>query len=253
MNIAFNSPCLLVPSRKQSLSPFFLWIWTGFLSSLLHSPPPFCASFIYPNYDLSLVADKLHCSNDFPGGSDSKASAYRAGDLGSIHGSGRSPGEGNGNPLWYSCPPPHKKGAPRNVWKNQGTSQNSLPSSLLNKLIISHIYWISIICQRLWCAWSLSHIWLFAIPWTVAHQAPLSIGILQARTLEWVAMPSSRGSYQPRDWAQVSCIADSLPSEPPGKPMNTRVGSLSLLWGIFPSQGSNWGLLHCKLILYQLW
>ena len=149
--------------------------------------------------------------------------------------------------------PPHKKGAPRNVWKNQGTSQNSLPSSLLNKLIISHIYWISIICQRLWCAWSLSHIWLFAIPWTVAHQAPLSIGILQARTLEWVAMPSSRGSYQPRDWAQVSCIADSLPSEPPGKPMNTRVGSLSLLWGIFPSQGSNWGLLHCKLILYQLW
>ena len=30
--------------------------------------------------------------------------------------------------------------------------------------------------------------------WTVAHQAPLSIGILQARILEWVAMPSSRGS-----------------------------------------------------------
>ena len=31
-------------------------------------------------------------------------------------------------------------------------------------------------------------------PWTVAHQAPLSIGILQARILEWVAMPSSKGS-----------------------------------------------------------
>ena len=41
--------------------------------------------------------------NDFPGGSDGKASAYNAGDLSSIPGLGRSPGEGNGNPLQYSC------------------------------------------------------------------------------------------------------------------------------------------------------
>ena len=40
---------------------------------------------------------------DFPGGSDDKASAYNAGDRGSIPGSGRSPGEGNGTPLQYSC------------------------------------------------------------------------------------------------------------------------------------------------------
>ena len=40
---------------------------------------------------------------DFPGGSDGKASAYNEGDLGSIPGQGRSPGEGNGNPLQYSC------------------------------------------------------------------------------------------------------------------------------------------------------
>ena len=39
----------------------------------------------------------------FPGSLDGKASAYNAGDLGSIPGSGRSPGEGNGNPLQYSC------------------------------------------------------------------------------------------------------------------------------------------------------
>ena len=39
----------------------------------------------------------------FPGGSEVKASACNAGDLGSILGSGRSPGEGNGNPLQYSC------------------------------------------------------------------------------------------------------------------------------------------------------
>ena len=40
---------------------------------------------------------------DFPGGSDGKASVYNAGDLGSIPGSGRFPGEGNGNPLQYFC------------------------------------------------------------------------------------------------------------------------------------------------------
>ena len=39
----------------------------------------------------------------FPGGSDGKASACNAGDPGSIPGSGRSPGEGNGNPLQHSC------------------------------------------------------------------------------------------------------------------------------------------------------
>ena len=39
----------------------------------------------------------------FPGGSDGKESACNAGDPGSIPGSGRSPGEGNGNPLQYSC------------------------------------------------------------------------------------------------------------------------------------------------------
>ena len=39
----------------------------------------------------------------FPGGSDSKESACSAGDSGSIPGSGRSPAEGNGNPLQYSC------------------------------------------------------------------------------------------------------------------------------------------------------
>ena len=40
---------------------------------------------------------------NFPGGSDGKASAYNAGDLGLIPGLGRPPGEGNGSPLQYSC------------------------------------------------------------------------------------------------------------------------------------------------------
>jgi len=46
--------------------------------------------------------------------------------------------------------------------------------------------------------------------------------------------------------------ADSLPAEPQENPKNTRVGSLSLLQQIFPTQESNWGLLYCRWILYQL-
>ena len=44
-----------------------------------------------------------HHYMDFPSGSDGKASVHNAGDTGSIPGSGRSPGEGNGNPLQYYC------------------------------------------------------------------------------------------------------------------------------------------------------
>jgi len=45
---------------------------------------------------------------------------------------------------------------------------------------------------------------------------------------------------------------DSLTTEPQGKPKNTKVGSLSLLQGILPTHELNWGLLHCRWILYQL-
>ena len=50
----------------------------------------------------------------FPGGSDGKESACSVGDLGSIPGSGRSPGEGNGNPFQYSCP---ENPMERGVWQ----------------------------------------------------------------------------------------------------------------------------------------
>ena len=45
-----------------------------------------------------------------------------------------------------------------------------------------------------------------ATPWTIAPQAPLSMGFFQARTLEWVAVSFSRGSSQPRDRTCVSCF-----------------------------------------------
>ena len=78
-------------------------------------------------------------------------------------------------------------------------------------------------------------------------------GILQARILEWVVMPSPRGSSQPMDQTRSPALqADSLPTEPSGKPKNTGVGSLSLLQWVFLTQESNWGLLHCRQILYQL-
>ena len=74
-------------------------------------------------------------------------------------------------------------------------------------------------------------------------------GILQARILEWVAFPFSRGSSQPRS---PTLQVDSLLAEPQGKPKNTGVGSLSLLQWIFLTQEFNQGLLHCRQILYQL-
>ena len=73
--------------------------------------------------------------------------------------------------------------------------------------------------------------------------------VLQARILEWVAVPFSRGSSRPRDRTQISRKADSLPAEPPGKPKNTGMGSLSLLQGIFLTQELNRGLLNCRRIL----
>ena len=77
-------------------------------------------------------------------------------------------------------------------------------------------------------------------------------GILQARVLEWVAFPFSRGSSQPRDLPRSPALqADSLLAEHKGG-RNTEVGSLSLLQQTFLTQESNQGLLLCRQILYQL-
>ena len=78
-------------------------------------------------------------------------------------------------------------------------------------------------------------------------------GILQARILEWVSVPFSRESSQPRDWTQVSCIAgEFFTSWAIREVQESGVGSLSLLQKIFSTQESNWGLLHHRGILYQL-
>ena len=77
-------------------------------------------------------------------------------------------------------------------------------------------------------------------------------GILQATILESVVFPFSRGTSQGIEPISPTLQAGSLPAEPQGKPKNTGVGSPSLLQWVFPTQESNWGLLHCNRILYQL-
>ena len=92
----------------------------------------------------------------------------------------------------------------------------------------------------------LSRVQLFATPWT-DHV------ILQARILEWVAFPSPGDLPNPGIESRSPALyVDSLPAEPQGRSKNTGVGSLSLLQQSFLTQESNWGLLHCRQVLYQL-
>ena len=79
------------------------------------------------------------------------------------------------------------------------------------------------------------------------------MGILQARKLERLPCPPPEDLPNPGMEPRSAALqADSLSSEPPGKPKNTGVGNPSLLQGNFPTQESNRGLLRCRQILYQL-
>ena len=64
---------------------------------------PLCRLRIKVTFLFPLSSISVFLNSGFPGGSEVKASACNAGDPGLIPGSGRSPGEGNGNPLQYSC------------------------------------------------------------------------------------------------------------------------------------------------------
>ena len=106
----------------------------------------------------------------------------------------------------------------------------------------------------------------YSLPGSSVH------GIIQARILEWGAISSSRGSSWPRDSTHVSCLAGRFfPGESESRSVvsdslwpfgwytpwnslgqNAGMGSLSFLQGIFPTQGSNPGLPHCRWIFYQL-
>ena len=105
------------------------------------------------------------------------------------------------------------------------------------------------------CCAVLSSSFMFnsATPWNAARLVPLSVEILQAKY--WSVLPCPPPGNLPNRVMELRSLAlqaDSLPSEPPGKPKNTGLGSLSLFQGIFLTQESNRGLLHCRQILYQL-
>ena len=85
------------------------------------------------------------------------------------------------------------------------------------------------------------------------HQAPLSLGF--SRQEYWTGLPSLPPGDLPNPGVKPRSLAlqvDSLPAEPPGKPKNTGMGSLSLLQGIFPIQGLN-GVLCIRGRLFTSW
>ena len=92
-----------------------------------------------------------------------------------------------------------------------------------------------------------------ATPLTVTHKALCPCGF--SRQKYWSGLPCPLPGHLPNPGIKprsASLQVDSFPSNPPGKPKNTGVGNLFLLQGIFPTQESNWHLLHCRHILYQL-
>ena len=122
----------------------------------------------------------------FPGGSDGEESACNAGDQGSIPGSGRSPGEGNGNALQYSC---------------------------LENLMDRGAWWAteSMGSQRVK---SLSRVQLFATPWTVAHQAPLTLGFSRQEYRSELRFSSPEDLPDPGlEPGSPALQANSLPAE----------------------------------------
>ena len=119
------------------------------------------------------------------------------GDVGLIPGLGGSPGGGNSNPLQYSCLENLHGQRSLAGYSPWGHKESDMTERLIHSLSLSYDM----------CVYSLSRVRLFIIACIVAHQVPLSMGILQARKLDWVAILSSRGFSQPKDRTQVSCIA----------------------------------------------
>ena len=83
---------------------------------------------------------------------------------------------------------------------------------LMHSVTSANFYEAPCLCEDLWnmhaCMVScFSLVLLFVILWTVAFQVSLSMGILQARILGWVAMPSSKVFFQPRDQIHISYVS----------------------------------------------
>ena len=180
----------------------------------------------------------------FPGRSVSKESPDNAGDPGLIPGSGKPPGEGNGNLLQYSC---LEGSMERGAWRTTVCGVARVRQDWATKTRLSRVGGQQLALKLVHPAdpsgptlefpmktWRRNQILLqvvhgpggeLATTFMVVLVARSSLtlcdcdcsppgssvlGILQARILEWVAISFSRGSYQPRNWTQVSRIAGRL-------------------------------------------
>ena len=149
-------------------------------------------------------------------------------DIGWIPGPGRSSGRGHGNPLQYSClenlmnrgtrwATAHRvaRRSTQLKWLSKqayfieakilSSTYHSIPLSVYfveTKVKVLVVQLCPTICDTMGCS----------PPGSSVYR------ILQARILEWVAIPLFSGSSHPRDQTWVSCIVDSSPFEPPGKP-----------------------------------
>ena len=94
------------------------------------------------------------------------------------------------------------------------------------------------------CGQSLSRVWLLVNPWTVGSSVHRDS--LGKNTSELPCSPPGDLPHPEIKARSPALQADSLPSESPGKPINTGVGSLFLHQGIFPTLEPNPGLLHCR-------
>ena len=158
-------------------------------------------------------------------------------------------GEGNGNPLWCSCLENPRDGG---AWwaavygvAQSRTRLKRLSSSSSSCIILCTSKAGSCFCFLVQCKCQLlSHVRLFVTPWMIQSME-------FSRPEYWSGQPFPSPGDLPNPGIEPRSPAlqvDSLLAEPPGKPKNTGVGSLSLLQGIFPTQESNWGLLHCMRI-----
>ena len=129
-------------------------------------------------------------------------------DLGSSPGTERSPGGGmatHSSILAWWIPWTEEPGRLQSIgfhraehdWSDLTWSMVVFRPKSLKSVLILNSKWFAFYMQKL-----LSHVWLFVTPWAVQ-----SMEFFQARILEWVAIPFSRESSQPRDWTQVSRIA----------------------------------------------
>ena len=128
----------------------------------------------------------------FPGGSDGKESACSAGDRGLITGWGKAPGKGNGYPLQYSG---LENPVDRGAW--QATVHRVTKSWTQLKLLSTHTYTAqgNSILFFIVCAKSFESYLSLCDPIDYSPPCFSDHGILQARVLEWIAMPSRKGSF----------------------------------------------------------